>query len=397
MDADMISERQPIFDLVERTDPSPCRHGEPSFTFLNRVSGAYWGHPRHLMQDWADHIGDDVEYSDLRNRLRSGQDDQFRSGFLELYLHECLIRAGYHVTVHPDLPGTTRHPDFYAERDGSGFYVEAISPSSSPAAKAAANRRAVLLDIVNQTESPNFFLHLVDLREGPNPPRASRLRNQLERWLEGLNPDDIDLERSRKWRWEDNGWAATFRAIPKSPGARANGSPGRAIGIYPAEVSRVDDVGTIHAALAEKHHAYRGLDAGFVIAVGVYIFDSDRWHSTNALYGHEAMLLTETPENDIIIDRYIREPDGYFGAGPDWRNHNVSAVLLVNQLMPWQINEAEATLWRHPAPRHPLPADHGLPWGTIEFDRMELTEKAAPITSASLLNLSEPWPPGEPW
>ncbi|MFE3192454.1 hypothetical protein ACFXHA_25825 [Nocardia sp. NPDC059240] len=395
---EVIFTREPIFDVFERTDPSPGRQGEPSFTFLNRVHGTYWQHPRRLMQEWAEHISDEAEYRDLRNRLRSGEDDQFRSAFLELYLHECLYRAGYHVTVHPNVPGTTRHPDFYAERNGSGFFVEAISPSSSKVAKGAARRRADLLDMVNRVESPNFFLRIVELQDGLNPPRAAKLRKQLERWVAGLAPDDVfDFENSPELRWEDDGWAAMFSVIPKSPNARHSGTSGRAIGLYPTVSSWVDDASTIRAALAEKHSAYPGLDSPFVIAIGTYIADTDRWHSSNALYGHEAMTLTQSTDGDLVFDGLVRQPDGYFGTAPDWNHNNVSAVLLVNQLMPWHVLRAETTLWHHPAPLRLLPSDTGLPWGSIEAKGTQLVEGPAPVTAALFLGLPDTWPPGEPW
>lgn len=49
---------------------------------------------------------------------RARDDEQFRSAFLELYLDESLIRAGYVVTIHPSVNGTTTHPDFLVERAG---------------------------------------------------------------------------------------------------------------------------------------------------------------------------------------------------------------------------------------------------------------------------------------
>jgi hypothetical protein len=135
-----------LFDDVDRRDVTSSSHQESTFEFLNRIAGDYWEHPRSLMQDWLDHIKGDTDYTDLRQRFRSRDDEQFRSAFLELYLHESLIRAGYAGTIHPTVEGTTAHPDFLVERDGERLYIEAIAPGSSPAAKAAAERRAVLFD-----------------------------------------------------------------------------------------------------------------------------------------------------------------------------------------------------------------------------------------------------------
>src|SRR5699024_1387747 len=127
--------REPLFDSSEREDGSPGAHQESTFAFLNRVAGDYWQYPRVLMQERLDRVEHDDEYHELRKRLRSRDDEQFRSAFLELYLHESLLRAGYQVTAHPEVAGSSSRPDFLAQRDGVRFYVEAIAPGTSRSAK----------------------------------------------------------------------------------------------------------------------------------------------------------------------------------------------------------------------------------------------------------------------
>jgi len=392
----VTAERATIFDDLERTDGTPSGHGESIFGFLNRVAGEYRTHPRQLMQTWADRF-DPPDYHDLRQRFRSHDDEQFRSAFLELYLHECLVRAGYRVSVHPGLPATRRRPDFYAERSDSTFYLEAIAPGTSPEEKAAARRRAVLFDTVDRLGDPNFLLWLTELHEGPRPPASARLREDLRRWLSRLNPDDLtDLENAPEHHWEHDGWSATLKPIPRRPDARGR-RPKSSIGVYGhTGVSIIDDAPGIRNALAAKHHAYGDLGAPFVVAVGTYIFDSDRWHSANALYGQEAVQLGETSEGEMVT-RSVRQPDGYFGIPGSWQHPNVSGVLLINQLMPYYFHRAEVTLWRHPDPLHPLASDPLLPAATIDFDGTRLIETPAAVTAADMFELPDPWPPGERW
>jgi hypothetical protein len=393
----VTADRAPIFDDLERTEATPSEHGEPIFDFLNRVAGDYWAHPRQLMQAWADRIPDPPDYNNLRQRFRSHDDDQFRSAFLELYLHECLARAGYRVTIHPSLPATTRRPDFHAERSGMGFYLEAIAPGTSADAKAAAGRRAVLFDTVNRLGNLDFLLWLSELREGPRPPASARLREDLRRWLSQLDPDDFaDLGTAPEHRWEQDGWAATFKPIPRRPDARGR-RPQSTIGVYAhMGASVIDDAPAIRNALAAKHHAYGDLSAPFVVAVGTYIHDPDRWHSANALYGQEAIQIGETSDGETVR-RVVRQRDGYFGVPDNWQHQNVSAVLLINQLMPYYFQKAENTLWRHPDPLHPLAADLGVPAATIDLDGSQLIETPAPVTAAEMFGLPDPWPPGERW
>ncbi|WP_280188177.1 MULTISPECIES: hypothetical protein [Nocardia] len=391
--------RNPVFDDIERNSTIPASHGEPSFSFLNRVSGDYWDSQRRLIQEWADRLPEE-DYLDTRNRLRSKDDYQFRSAFLELYLHETLLSSGFRVDIHPDLPGTSRHPDFYVEREGIGFYLEAISPGINPAEEAANKRRAVLFDTVNRLQDPNFFLWLSRLDAGPDQPASAKLRAKLKNWLASLDPDDYpDFARMPEWHWADNGWSATFKAIPKKANARQIRSTDRAIGVYAHTGARfIDDATTIMNALSEKHSAYGPLEAPFVIAVGLYNFDADHWHSMNAFYGHESYQLLANDEGEIVDSHRVREPNGYFGQPPEWKNRQVSAILLVNQLAPQSVLTAETTLWRHPDPRHILPRGLGLPWAEVILNEdHQLTGKLAPITTASLFGLPDTWPPGEPW
>ncbi|GAA1928587.1 hypothetical protein [Nocardioides marmoribigeumensis] len=394
----MGGQRQPLFDDFERTDATPSTHQESTFEFLNRIAGDYWEHPRALMQEWLDHIPSEQEHNDLRQRFRSRDDEQFRSAFLELYLHESLVRAGYSVTIHPKVRGTRRRPDFLAERDNLRIFIEAVAPGSTPAEKAAAQRRAVLFDTVNQLGDPNFMLWLDELEEGASPPASARLRKDLRRWLAELDPDapwDADAAPTRRWEHDD--WAVRFRAVPKKPDARGTGPNDRAIAVYGhTGVDFIDDAPAIKKALATKHHEYGDLGTPFIIAVGTYIHDRDRWHSSNAMYGHVAVQIDEAPDGSMVT-REVRRPDGYFGTPPTWTNRNVSGVLLVNQLMPYYVQRAETTLWRHPNPIHELPEAVGFPGDTLSIADGTLVEVTAATKADQLFGLPDPWPPGEAW
>jgi hypothetical protein len=394
----MGEHRPQLFDDFDRTDSTPAAHQESSFEFLNRIAGDYWEHPRALMEEWLDRIPSEQEYNDLRQRFRSRDDEQFRSAFLELYLHESLVRAGYTVTIHPEVHGTSRRPDFLAEHADLRFFVEAIAPGSTPAKKAAAQRRAVLFDTVNRLGDPNFILWLDELEEGSSPPASARLRRDLRAWLAKLDPDaSWEAEAASTYRWEHDGWVVGFRAVPKKLEARGTRLNDRAIGVYGHTAAGfIDDAPAIKKALATKHHEYGDLGAPFIIAVGTYIHDRDRWHSGNAMYGHVSVEIGEAPDGSTVT-REVRRPDGYFGTPPEWTNRNVSGVLLVNQLMPYYVQRAETTLWRHPNPSHELPEAVGLTGDTLSLADSTLVAVSAPTRADDFFGLPDPWPPGEPW
>ncbi|NTW38406.1 MAG: hypothetical protein HGA44_00725, partial [Cellulomonadaceae bacterium] len=395
----MPDARAPIFDTGPRSRSSPGLYREPSFDFLNRVAGDFWDHPRRLVQEWADRISDDGDYAELRARMRSHSDHAFNSAFLELYLHETFAAAGWSVTIHPRVAGTSRRPDFLVERDGVRVYVEAILPGRAPAKEAATNRRNVLLDTIDAVGDPNFFLCLDELKDGGTPPSGAPLRRELQHWLKALDPDAYpDFGNTPSYTWRKDGWSATFRAIPKAPHARGSVGDGhRSIGILAdGEAAIVDDAPTIRAALAEKHHAYGDLGAPFVIAVGLYTFDSDRWHSTAAFYGSETLAFDATA-TDLHEPRLVRRENGYFGAPPRWSNKNVSGALLINQLQPYSVPRADVTLWRHPDPTHPLPTELGVPAQEVSLVDGQIRVTCSPLSASDHFGLSADWPPGEPW
>ncbi|MFC7405721.1 hypothetical protein [Georgenia alba] len=393
----MAVERSPVFDDSERDDRRPGRHAEGTFTFLNRVAGDYWEHARCLIQEWADHIAEPAAYRDLRSRLRSDHDGEFRSAFLELYLHESLIRAGFDVTFHPMVAGSDRQPDFYAERRDVCFYLEATVPGASKAAIGAQRRRADALDVIDALADPNFYLSLERLEVGPKPLPAAKMRRKVMSWLRGLDPDRHgDGIRGPYFDWHDEGWVVRFGAIAVRPERRGARPGHRAIGLYAdAEAQWIDDAGTIRTALGKKHRVYGVPDAPFIIAVGIYTSDHDRWGSANALYGRDGVEIQWTSSGQVVT-RPARQPDGYFGAPPDWKCQHVSAVLLVDQLMPWYVGRADAALWKHPAPTYPL-GETRLPVTTLATEGSKVVEHPPVISPSQFFGLPDPWPPGEPW
>jgi len=75
----MVKSREPLFDDAHRDDTSVAGFQESTFAFMNRIAGDYWDQPRLMMQQWMDRINDDITCNDLLQRLRSGDDEQFRS------------------------------------------------------------------------------------------------------------------------------------------------------------------------------------------------------------------------------------------------------------------------------------------------------------------------------
>lgn len=388
--------RVKIFSMLTRTDPSPASHGDGHFQFLDRVSGPYWDQVRDLIEDWFSRLCSEAQ-ADVRGRLRSKDDRQFKGAMFELYLHECLFRMGYSVTCHPELEGTSRRPDFLAEKDGRSIYVEARSASSSDVAVGKSARVNTVYESLDRLDSPNFFLWIDVAKQGDDPLRARPLRGRLEKWLAGLNPDEHSLEGKGRedlpaFSHEGAGWKIEFRAIPKSPDVRGREGV-RPLGIFGGgEAQWVQDDEAIHDALMDKGSVYGSLGAPFVVAVESSSVTLDDHDVFNALYGTEVIEF-RTFADGRQATVATRKPDGYWYRGDHWDHRGVSAVLVVKNLHPAFVGKQQHTIWEHPDPEatvDPFPI-----WRRSLVEGGGMTFVEPERSQAEWFNLGDPWPVGE--
>lgn len=388
-----------IFSATTRTDPSPASHGESHSRFLNRVSGPYWAQVRTLIEDWFSRICPDAQ-ADVRGRLRSKDDRQFTGAFFELYIHECLLRMGYTVTCHPKLAGTSRRPDFLAENDERLIYVEARSASSSDVAVGKSARVNIVYESLDKMDSPNFFLWIDVVMQGEAPLHVRPLRDPLEKWLNGLDPDQYTLIKGTRrddlpgYVYEDAGWKINFWAVPKSPQNRGR-KDARPLGIFGGGEARlIQDEETIRGALADKGSAYGSLNAPYVIAVASSSISLDDQDMLNALYGSE-VVKWHTDIDGMVETAMTRQPNGYWFRGNYWDHRSVSAVLIVKNLHPAFVGTQQHTIWEHPDPEFAV--DVFPIWRRSIVEDGHITFVDPKRSQAEWFGLGDPWPVGEPF
>jgi hypothetical protein len=356
------------------------------------VGGVYWEQSRSLHQVWADRLSD-REYADIRAALRS-DDAQARSAFMELYLHECLIRTGREVIIHPEVPGSTRHPDFLAVDGATQVFVEAIVPGPSKKQTSSSARLADVLAAIDEVGDPNFMIMTIEIVQGPRSAAGANARQKIRDWLAELDPDSVEPQNPPTFTWDNQGWRVSVQAIPRRRGNRTAGP--RSIGIYAhTEAEFIDDGPRIRTALNSKTRAYGDLASPLVIAVGTHAFDDDEDDVNRALFGSVEWLIRDSSSSDLT-GQAVRKRDGYFGSPGVWRNRRVSGVLIVDQLHLHDPTNARVTLWLHPEPLHALPDDPMFPGTIREWDGEQLISREG-LDARDLLDLDEPWPEGDPW
>lgn len=343
-----------LFNELDRVDRSPATHGEDAFSFLNRVAGPGARRVREKLQEWFNRYPAE-EQGALHSRFRT----EFNPAFHELLLHEMLLIQGARVEVHPILSAEEKtRPDFRVWFDGEALILEATAVRNTP--EDEENQKAVLgnlWDQLNQLESPNFFLNLVEVF---NPRRTQpswrRLKAYLVRELAELNPDDLSRSLSesgfdalpmldyRDPESDPNGFRLLIRPIPKSKKSR--GVPGlRTIGVYQAETRWGGSAEAVRRAIRNKLRRYSVGNLPYVIAINLEWPDNDRIDIMQALFGTEQIVFgvgSKEPEG------MVRASDGIWLGAQGWRYKELSAVL-VTSVNPYNIPGADIRLYHNPA------------------------------------------------
>jgi hypothetical protein len=357
-----------LFDVLDRVDSRTSGHSETSFAFLNRVAGPFWDRTRSKTEEWFSRLPSETQ-ADIRGRVRSGDDSQFAGAYWEMYMHESLLREGFVLTAHPELPDAASRPDFLAVRGDTSFYVEATVIGASTLDIAAERRRSSIYDTLDRLDSPNFILGLEVNAEGTTSPPVRRLRDELDRWLRSLDVDEMahlqgelgyDALPTYTWKTED--WSITFRPFPKK--AEARGKPdSRALGLFGPQAAAVDDVGAVRADLEDKARKYGRPEEPFILAAAVEsIFFDAEYTMSGALFGREAVQF----DAQTLEAQNIRHPDGLWRGTAGARNTRVSAVVACRSLRPWGPTAHEPVTWHNPWAAAVLP--NVLPWEEVMVD-----------------------------
>lgn len=343
-----------LFDEIIRSYSGPALYAEPKFEYYNRSARSDIDRIRRLLEEWFSHYPVNHQ-QELRSRFRSSINSHHYSSLFELFIHELLLCSGYRVTIHPDVKGMEKKPDFLAESsECPPFYIEATLATDKSVAEIAENARMnEVYDALNRMDSPKFFIEMEISGAPKTPPSAKIIRSFLTEKLKLLDPDDVGrLWKTRgrdsvpRWHFEHNGWIIDFYPVPKSPKSRD--LPGtRPVGIIAdAEVQVMDSHSAIRNTVIAKANRYGRLDLPYVIAVNALGEHVENIDIMNALFGEE----------QIVVN---------FGCGPqmhkETRAHNgvwigpsgiqykgISAVLITHPFYPYSIPKTPIRLYHNP-------------------------------------------------
>jgi hypothetical protein len=345
--------------------------------------------------------------NELRAKFRLNERREMISAFWELYLYEIHRRLGFQVTVHPEVPGTTKRPDFKMRSGEHAFYLEAAVAAHSDKEVAQRLREALILDMINECHNADFSLSVDWTRIGRSTPKRAEVTEKVDAWLAAL---DWQAERDAlaPYTWDDprplpvptstiefRDWAVALTAYPRK--SRDHDPERRLIGSPPTRGGIVDDITPVLRTLRTKASRYGKPDLPYVIAVGLMLDFAEFDDLEQALYGPETFVTTRPDGNRQPQMMISREPSGLWQRGREHRGTRVSAVFSVQSPSMNSLAAAEPSVWINPWATKPLGYEY--PFSTVRAAIVENQLRRTPAACApyEVLGLPDDWPSIRPF
>jgi hypothetical protein len=296
-----------------------------------------------------------------------------------LFLYAYFRMHSFELTPHPEVPNTTQKPDYLVYRNDCEFYLEAIVVRDKSDEDLSRERvKSLLLDAINATSSPNFFLALRDftVKEGKQPV-ARKISAFLRREVVKYDPDRVSEQLTANsvlegpvLVFEDETIHLEVTLVPRSRGARGRADI-RPIGIYPMQTRWGGSDGAVKNAINGKATRYGLLDRPYLVGINcISEWGLDDDDVLDALFGTPQVSLGPGDSEPIPS----RRPDGAF-VGPDgpW-NSRVTAVIVGN-LYPWGLEAGRFELYHNPWTSNPFDiCDLPVRQSSLQGDRLDWKE-----------------------
>ncbi|MFH2134715.1 MAG: hypothetical protein ABII81_05985 [Pseudomonadota bacterium] len=349
-----------LFDNVVRTDIKPKWNLEGSFDFLNRSARPEISRVREFVESCCEKYPTS-EIDELIARIRSGDENHFKSATFELLLYEALSRIGFELEPHPQLEnGVMARPDFLVSSpDGGQFYLEAVLASEIKEVNQGGEAiKGAVMDVLTSAHHHDFMIDVTSKGYPTTQPSGKKLAVEILKWLDSLDPENIQqaielegLDAVEFFKWEHEEWSLTIRPIPLKPDRR--GKSKSLIGAFMGGAGYINAWTPIRDAVKYKGSKYGQLGLPFLIAVNVDSYALDPIDEMQALFGQEKYIISVgQPEHEPEMQR---EPNGawYGPTGPQYKR--VSGAWLFNDLTPYTVASRRSTIYVNPWASKSLP------------------------------------------
>ena len=322
-----------LFDDFVRTDFRKAKHSDPIYTFINNSAWRSVNYIREKLEDWAKHL---KPTKDFIKRFKSTDNNQHRSALLELYIHEFLRLHGYQIEIHKSADDTSsKFPDFEAKSENSCFFIEcthSINPLNED--EGTLSRVNNALDIIEDISSPSYFITVHFESIGSKSIPKKHLTSYIITLIEQKIDDDSFHIKCLPYIKDD--WKINFGLIKKQKSTSVTIASNMIGGL-----GFTNSVKPLKRSLSNKRGSkYGKLNNPYLIVINthdVMILDED---ISKALYGINNP--GEGIGNSFFFNKGIPQ------------NTRVSGVLLLQNLVHFNMDSVNISLWHNPWATHQL-------------------------------------------
>jgi len=349
-----------LFEEKSRNYEKPMKASEDYYRYLDKISLEWGNQVRDILNIWFSHLPVE-EQTEMKRRF---QKDDFQAAFFELFLHELFLKLGYKITIHPDIDGQEKHPDFLLEKDDFKFYLEAkLCHFKSKEEAKRDGRKYKLYDELDKLSSEKYFLSVEEIKFfDNNEPSVRKIKSFLKKELNRLEKLDINTE---NWNdpvyedefminYEDDRIKISFKPIPKIVPTKTE----KLIGKWDVETEYSHFINSFRNSVKSKVVRYGDLKTPYIIAVNIFepLVSTDE--IIDALFGKRVFLYNVS--NDEV--RSSRKNDGIIYSKRGIQNKRVSGILtffsiLDTNLYNKNLKRKRMILFHHPWAKYPFPKE----------------------------------------
>ena len=337
-----------LFKNIERTYLGPSNHNENPYDYYNRSDRKDISIIRETLNGWFRNYPNDEKVE-----LKSSFKKKFDDCFYELFLFQMFTKLGFDIQVHPDLPNSSKKPDFFLKKGDLELYAEAkIVKNKSQQQEALDRKINEFYDNLSKLDSKGFLLNLdTFILKTERQPSTKGLIKRIEKEIEGLDPDLVTEEVTQKGfdsipviKIENDDLLLKIKPMPVIPSARDKKK--RPIGMYPMESFWGGGEESLKDSISMKARRYGKLDKPFIVCVNSLDIQTSGTHDIeNAIWGSLAISWFTDPNNKD--EKWIRKRDGVFLGEKEPNLKNLSGVL-VTKVFTHNIPNANYWLFKHP-------------------------------------------------
>jgi hypothetical protein len=323
-----------LFDEKTRSYDGPSKNLTSNYDYINDSSRNDVSALRITLNQWFSRYPTEGQ-AELKSRLIRGE--TFDDAFFEMYLHELFLCMGFHLKLHPEMNGSTNHPDFYGISHKIEIYLEAkVDYNTSKEERSRKRIRDSILDKINDVSDGQYGIILKELDLlTVKQPSIREFISHLERHFKTLNYQEVrdktkeSLMDLHEHIYQDVGLRVVYSVIAYSNCSDKNNV--RTIGIDASNKTRwINCSDSLIKSFGKKAKRYGEICKPYIICINALDLFVDEYDVFNAAFGRQkTTYYLNKLTSETIEGATYRENNGFFSTTIK-RNVQVSAVLILS-------------------------------------------------------------------